>query len=707
MKNIYFKTLTISNFLSFGKEISIPLNNDGISIITGYNLDREDGNGCGKSTVIDAFFFALFGDTLKELKKEAIVNNMAKKGCKVTLTFDVDQNGVIKTYRIERGLAPSYCKIFVGEEEEKTLSTIPVTNNYILNLINSTATVFKNTITMRLNNTIPFMAQRKNEKRSFIEGILRLELFKIMNKIARDNYDTLFKDYEFTNKSYEDVVKNIQIYTERKTSFEKNRKEKIDDLLNRKSGYEKEVDELKTKIVNVNLLEYQKLVETLEKRNAEIDKLDKQKNTLNGTIIGNNVTRTNNTTKITGIDAELLRLKRQFEKFPKTDLTIDTIEAGELYIKTAKKTLETLKTSNIEKNRDIKDLENNIKKIQSIGSFCDKCKRPFEQNNIEQNKKDVEQAKTAIDKITQEIAQYTQDIENNNTTIGIAEIIIKMLTENDTKKKLTGENEKITTDIEKAYKDLSTIENTIKTEKNNKTTEQTQKDTIQAQIIQNKNLDALIQKTQTSITHCINDIKKTENENNEFVTLITTSEANKIELEKKITAYKEKVAIYDVIKYVVSDEGAKATIIKRLIGILNEKIAYYLVKMNANCQLTFDEYFEDRIIDDKGNECSYENFSGGEQKRIDLACLFSFMDLRRLQGDVAFNLSFYDELLDSALSVDGSKQVFDILKERFNDHKETAYVVTHKKENLKNPLINDIIYLEKSGGITRLGEYKI
>ena len=127
--------------------------------------------------------------------------------------------------------------------------------------------------------------------------------------------------------------------------------------------------------------------------------------------------------------------------------------------------------------------------------------------------------------------------------------------------------------------------------------------------------------------------------------------------------------------------------------------------METNCTLTFDEYFDDKIINDRGIEKAYESFSQGERKRIDLSCLFAFMDIRRIQGTVSFNLAFYDELLDSALSSKGTEKVFEILQERVLLG-ENSYIITHKKENLKNPAINGIIYLEKIGGITRIGEYK-
>jgi DNA repair exonuclease SbcCD ATPase subunit len=80
MKQIIFKNISIKNFLSVG---NIPVTVDfkrGLHIITGINKDKEDRqNGVGKSTIADAINFAVFGETLRDLKKEFIVNSINKK----------------------------------------------------------------------------------------------------------------------------------------------------------------------------------------------------------------------------------------------------------------------------------------------------------------------------------------------------------------------------------------------------------------------------------------------------------------------------------------------------------------------------------------------------------------------------------------------------------------------------------------------------
>jgi DNA repair exonuclease SbcCD ATPase subunit len=177
------------------------------------------------------------------------------------------------------------------------------------------------------------------------------------------------------------------------------------------------------------------------------------------------------------------------------------------------------------------------------------------------------------------------------------------------------------------------------------------------------------------------------------------------EIKTKLDSVKRKINMLDVVKYVVSEEGVKSYIVKKILTVFNQKLAYYLKKMDSNCVCIFNEYFEEQIINEKNKICSYFNFSGAERKNIDLACLFAFMDIRRLQGDVAFNFSMYDELFDSSLDEKGVDLVTTILRERVEKYNECVYVISHRKESVK-AATGEVIYLEKTNGITRKVEYR-
>ena len=109
MKKVVFKTLKVKNFLSIGKTpVSVDFQK-GLNIITGINKDLMDRqNGTGKSSLVDSFYFALFGETTRGLKKEFVVNNLTNESAEVSLTFSIDKN----EYEIIRTIKPSKLNLF-------------------------------------------------------------------------------------------------------------------------------------------------------------------------------------------------------------------------------------------------------------------------------------------------------------------------------------------------------------------------------------------------------------------------------------------------------------------------------------------------------------------------------------------------------------------------------------------------------------------
>ena len=93
MKYVNFNSIKISNFLSIVKkpiEINFRI---GLNIITGVNRDKEDRrNGVGKSTIADAIHFAIFGETIREVSKDYIVNSINKKNTCVEIRFSINEN---------------------------------------------------------------------------------------------------------------------------------------------------------------------------------------------------------------------------------------------------------------------------------------------------------------------------------------------------------------------------------------------------------------------------------------------------------------------------------------------------------------------------------------------------------------------------------------------------------------------------------------
>jgi len=201
------------------------------------------------------------------------------------------------------------------------------------------------------------------------------------------------------------------------------------------------------------------------------------------------------------------------------------------------------------------------------------------------------------------------------------------------------------------------------------------------------------------------DLEAIESTDTDFDSLIVDTKKRVDKLAKKVKEYRDELAKLDIVKYVVSEEGVKSYIVNKLLELLNSKLLHYLRRLDSNSICIFNEYFEEEILNEKNKVCSYFNFSGAERKSIDLACLFTFSDIRRLQGGVQYNIAIYDELFDSSFDEKGIELITHILQDRVEELDECSIVISHRKESIK-AVTGDVIYLEKENGITKRLDYK-
>ena len=597
MKFVNFNYVKARNFLSIGEEEVEITFKQGINIITGNNKDKVDRrNGVGKSTIADSIHFAIFGETIREIPKSNIINNITKKSTYVELSFSVTENDRVTNYKIIRSLKPTKCFLYINDED-KTESTIINTTNRIKEILCASQEIFQNCVIMSLNTTLPFMAQKKVEKRKFIEGILKLEVFSQMLQAARTEHNEVLKDYDSTNKELNHQKNYRDIVT-------KQLEDKKNDIKNRIERYNSDISKKKNKLV---LLEDQitepnlKLVSDIKEKKTTFDN------------------------KITEID-EVIE-KEQYKK--------------------------------MQYETEIKMFEKTFKQIGTDKSSCPVCLHKISSDDL--------------DHIEEEKRYYKFLI--NNRKEDIKEILLQ---------------------VDK----LKTYKNEYKDESNK--CKSYLKDCLHA-IEANKRVRANITELKEEISEIEKEIDSANDSNDNDTELqkqINDYTNEVVNLEEQVEDLSKNNKVLEFVKFILSEEGVKSFIVKKILNILNGRLLFYLKKMDANCVVKFNEFFEEEIKNDKGQECSYFNFSGAERKNIDLACLFTFMDIRRMQGDVSYNLVMFDELLDSSLDEKGVELVLNILKERVETYKESIYIISHRKESAKE-CSGEVIYLEKSNGITR------
>jgi len=269
MKYVNFNKVTIKNFLSVGDEPVTVQFNKGLNILTGNNKDKTDRrNGVGKSTVADSIYFAIFGDTLRTIKRDHIINNTTQRGCEVELIFTINVDGAVSEYKVVRRIAPSKCYLY-KDGDDITRDTIQNTTSYIQELLNTTPELFQNCVIMTINNATPFMAKKKLEKRKFIEGIFNLQVFSDMLADVRAEYNSVSKDFDIECARYEEISNTLNTQQEQKANDEKDRLRARDKLLSRKNIQQKEIKQIEGALESIEKID----TSDIDKRISVIDEV--------------------------------------------------------------------------------------------------------------------------------------------------------------------------------------------------------------------------------------------------------------------------------------------------------------------------------------------------------------------------------------------------------------------------------------------------
>jgi len=212
-------TLTVKNFMSVGNQTqAVHLDRDDLTLVLGENLDVGGGeggarNGTGKTTIINALSYSLYGLALTNIKRDNLINKTNSKGMLVTVEFE--RNGL--SYRIERGRKPNVLKFYIGDREVEPTDDAAQgdsreTQNEIEKLLGMSHDMFKHVVALN-TYTEPFLSMRANDQRAIIEQLLGItQLSEKADSLKELNKDTknAIKEEEYRIKAIEDANSRIQ-----------------------------------------------------------------------------------------------------------------------------------------------------------------------------------------------------------------------------------------------------------------------------------------------------------------------------------------------------------------------------------------------------------------------------------------------------------------------------------------------------------------
>ena len=264
---IIFKKIRWKNFLSTGNVFSeVDLEAAKTNLIVGTN-------GAGKSTILDALTFSLFGKPFRKINKPLLVNSINEKDCLTEIEFSIGRSD----YKVVRGIKPNKFEIYCnGQLWNQESTVVDQQKNFEQNVLKLNYKSFTQIVVLGSSTFVPFMRLPLAQRREIIEDILDIQVFSTMNVLLKDKVRE--NNEEIKNLDYQlhlleekiELQKNYMFELEKKTKEEITRKEnKIAELLEDENTQHHEIERLTSEVEK-----HSKEMEALSNSSSKLKKMN-------------------------------------------------------------------------------------------------------------------------------------------------------------------------------------------------------------------------------------------------------------------------------------------------------------------------------------------------------------------------------------------------------------------------------------------------
>ncbi len=284
------KTLTVKNFMSVGNTTqAVGFDKNFLTLVLGENMDLggDDAgsrNGTGKTTIINALSYALYGEALTKIRKENLINKTNGKDMLVTVEFEKEG----RSYRIERGRKKNVLKFYINDVDstaddiDESQGDSRKTQQDIERLLNMSHGMFKHLVALN-TYTEPFLSLSNNAQREIIEQLLgitilseKAEHLKEQQKGIRDSIteeDARINGIESANKAVQESINALEIKSK---AWDASQAEEI-------SRLSKAIMQLIQVDIDAEIESFNKLSDW-ETKNTELTNLTKEKASLEASL---------------------------------------------------------------------------------------------------------------------------------------------------------------------------------------------------------------------------------------------------------------------------------------------------------------------------------------------------------------------------------------------------------------------------------------
>ena len=230
---ILFEKVRWKNFLSTGNQyIEIELTNHSTNLVIGTN-------GAGKSTVLDALTFSLFGKPFRKINKPQLINSTNEKDCRVEVEFSIG----ITEWKVVRGIKPNLFEIWRDGNCLNQFANVNDQQKWLeQNVLKMNYKSFTQIVILGSSTFVPFMQLTSNHRREVIEDLLDIKIFSSMNNLIKEKIRTIKEDIKVLSLKKDNLTDKITMQEKFIQELELQSKESIDEKNNKIKVLQIEVD---------------------------------------------------------------------------------------------------------------------------------------------------------------------------------------------------------------------------------------------------------------------------------------------------------------------------------------------------------------------------------------------------------------------------------------------------------------------------------
>jgi len=683
---IQIKNLTVKNFMSVGAATqAINFDRKDITLVLGENLDLGgDGsrNGTGKTTIINALSYALYGNALSNIRKDNLVNKTNGKNMLVSLEFAV--NGA--EYRIERGRKPNVLKFYVNNEAtvatDEAQGDSRETQDAIERTMNMSHDMFKQVLALN-TYTEAFLSLKANDQRTIIEQLLGITLLSeradTIKELSRSTKDSVSQE-EFRIRAVVEANGRIA--------------EQIESLRRRRVLWQKKQDSdleyLATQYADLTQINIE--AELLAHRDLAVYSQQKTAQDAHTALVARSTAWRQKQFR------DVAEFRANYDLLSHIDIAAELSAHAALVAHThqAKNTADIEKLIARCKSDEVREQAAIVKLGTEIAELeahkCYACGQEFHDGSheavLEDKRKTLQEAELQI------LGTNSQLIEHAAALAALGVLGVKPVTHYRTEAEAirhSSELENIQKQIDAKLDELDPYAEQVSeyTEVVLGAQPVTHYDTEAKAVTHMSQVANLLQQitTKTAETDPYTDqINDMTNQALQTVSYDALNDLNRLQEHQDF-----------LLKLLTSkDSFVRKKIIDQNLSYLNARLTHYLDRIGLPHTVKFQNDLS-VSIEELGRELDFDNLSRGERTRLILSLNFAFRDVwESLYSPI--NLLFVDELIDNGLDTAGVENALALLKRMSRERHKSIWLVSHRDE--LSGRVENILKVVKENGFT-------